>query len=118
MRHPVSLDAAVTLLRSQTVADVLVESKVDKVCTMKGCWLGLKTAHGEIHVTFKDESFFVPPTLMGKTVLVQGKLRKVVVTLEEAKHHAKEVGGDPAAVQEPAVRYELVASGLQVKTWP
>lgn len=76
----------------QTAADVLVEGKVDKVCEMKGCWLGLKGASGNAHVTFKDESFFVPQTLIGKTVRVLGKLTKVVTKAE--------------------VRYEMVASGL------
>ena len=49
---------------------------------------------GEVHVTFKDYAFFVPPTLLGKTVLAQGELKKVTMTLEQTRHYVKE----PAAI--------------------
>ena len=66
-------------------------------------------------MTFKDYAFFVPPTLMGKTVLAQGELKKVAMTLEETKHYVKDAGGDPATVTEPRAHYELTASGVLVK---
>lgn len=116
MKSAVPLEAAVKQLDGKATANVLVESKVDKVCAAAGCWLGLKSASGEIHVTFKDEAFFVPPTLIGKTVLAQGKLGKVTMTLEQTRQYVKDAGGDPATVKQPSVRYELVASGLEVKT--
>ena len=71
---------------------MLVESTVAKVCEQRGCWIALKSTSSQLHVTFKDEAFFVPSTLIGKTVLVEGKLTKA------------------------GPRYELVASGLQVKS--
>jgi hypothetical protein len=92
MQQPVTLDAAVQQLGDRAAADVLVESTVAKVCEQRGCWLALKSATSQLHVTFKDEAFFVPASLVGKTVLVQGKLSRT------------------------AAGYELVASGLQVKT--
>jgi hypothetical protein len=95
MKDPITLEAAVAQLDAASTADVLIESKVDKVCKMEGCWLGLKSASSELHVTFKDHSFFVPQTLIGKTVLVQGRLSKVT---------------------QPSVRYELVASGVEVRS--
>ena len=55
---------------------MLVESTVAKVCEQRGCWIALKSASSQLHVTFKDEAFFVPSTLIGKTVLVEGKLTK------------------------------------------
>jgi hypothetical protein len=116
MKHPVSLEAAVKQLGDRAAADVLLESKVDKVCSARGCWIGLKSASGEIHVTFENEAFFVPLTLMGKTVLAQGRLTKVEMTLAETREYVKDSGGDPATVNKPGVRYELVASGLEVKT--
>jgi hypothetical protein len=71
---------------------VLVESTVAKVCEQRGCWLALKSASSQLHVTFKDEAFFVPVSLVGKTVLVEGRLSK------------------------DADGYQLVANGLQVKS--
>lgn len=116
MTQAVTLEAAVAQLGNKASADVLVEGQVDKVCKAKGCWLGLKSASSELHVTFKDYAFFVPPSLIGKTVLVEGKLSKVAMTLEETKHYVQDAGGDPATVTEPRMHYELVASGVQVKT--
>ena len=116
LKHPVSLDEAVKQLGARNAADVLVESTVEKVCEVRGCWIGLRSASGEIHVTFKDEAFFVPMTLMGKTVLAQGRLSKVQMTLDETRRYVKHNGGDPAKVSQPGVRYEIVADGLEVKS--
>jgi hypothetical protein len=92
LKSPLKLEAAVQQLGDRAAADVLVEATVAKVCEQRGCWLVLKSASSQLHVTFKDEAFFVPATLIGKTVLVEGKL-------------TKEASG-----------YEIVANGLQVKT--
>ena len=92
MKNPLTLEAAVQSLGDQAAAHVLVESTVKQVCAQRGCWIALESAASKLHVTFKDEAFFVPSTLIGKTVLVEGKLSK----------------NGPG--------YELVASGLQVKS--
>jgi hypothetical protein len=92
LKTPLTLEAAVQTLGDRDTADVLVESTVAKVCEQRGCWIGLKSASSALHVTFKDEAFFVPASLIGKTVLVEGKLTK----------------NGPS--------YALVASGLQVKS--
>ena len=115
MKNPITLESAVKQLDGKSTATVLVESKVDKVCEAKGCWLGLKSASSELHVTFKDYAFFVPSSLIGKTVRVEGKLEKVTMTLQETKEYVKDEGGDPATVTQPRVHYELVASGVEVK---
>lgn len=92
LKNPLTLEAAVQRLGDQPAATVLVESTVAKVCEQRGCWLALKSASSQLHVTFKDEAFFVPVSLVGKTVLVEGKLSK------------------------DADGYQLVANGLQVKS--
>ena len=116
MQDPMTLEAAVKQLQGKPSATVLVEAEVGSICQVKGCWIGLKSTASELHVTFKDYAFFVPPTLMGKTVLAQGELKKVTMTLEETKHYVKDAGGDPATVTQPRVHYELTASGVQVKS--
>jgi hypothetical protein len=116
LRNPVSLEAATRALGDAGTARVLVQSKVDKVCEVRGCWIGLKSDSGDIHVTFKDESFFVPLSLKGKTVIAQGLLSRVPMTLEQTRQRVKAEGGDPAAVKRPGVRYEMVASGIVVKS--
>lgn len=114
-KNPVSLQTAIGQLDKAPVANVLVESKVDKVCTVKGCWMGLTSKSGDVRVTFKDYGFFVPPKLVGKTVLVEGTLEKVTMSLEETKHYVKDAGGDPSKVTEPRVEYRIVATGIEVK---
>jgi hypothetical protein len=113
--RPISLPEAIKQLDQKPVANVLVESKVEKVCTVKGCWMGLTNAAGDVRVTFKDYAFFVPPSLIGKTVLVEGTLEKVTMSLEDTKHYVKDAGGDPSKVTQPRVEYRIVAKGVEVK---
>lgn len=114
-RQAISLESAIQQLTTQRSAAVLVQSKVDKVCTAKGCWLGLATAKGDVRVTFKDYGFFVPPNIVGKTVWVEGVLEKVTLSLAQSKHYVEDAGGDPAAVTQPRVEYRIVARGVEVK---
>jgi hypothetical protein len=114
--HPVALSAAIKQLDSRATAPVLVEAKVDKICVVKGCWLGLVNDKDDVRVTFKDYAFFVPPSLIGKTVIVEGVLEKVTMTLEDTKHYVKDAGGDPSTVTRPRVEYRIVASGVEVKS--
>ncbi len=113
---PVSLQVAIQQLQRKPTAHVVVESKVDKICEAKGCWLGLTSTAGDIRVTFKDYAFFVPPSLIGKTVIVEGTLEKITMSLDETKHYVKDAGGDPSTVTQPRIEYRIVASGVAVKS--
>jgi Domain of unknown function (DUF4920) len=115
-KDPVSLQVAIKQLGNAGTANVLIESTVDKVCVVKGCWLGLTDAKSDARVTFKDYAFFVPSSLIGKRVIVEGKLEKVTMSLDETRHYVKDAGGDPATVTQPRLEYRIVASGVQVKT--
>jgi hypothetical protein len=112
---PTSLESAIKQLDKADSADVLVAAKVEKICVVKGCWMGLVSSSGDVRVTFKDYAFFVPPSLIGKQVVVDGKLQKVTMTLDETKHYVKDAGGDPATVTQPRVEYRIVANGVEVK---
>ena len=115
-KNPLTLQAALKKLDSTPTADVLIESKVDKVCVVKGCWMALTNEKQDVRVTFKDYGFFVPSSIIGKTVLVEGKLEKVVMSLEDTKHYVKDAGGDPTTVTQPRTEYRIVASGVEVKS--
>lgn len=115
-KNPLSLAAALEKLDAASSADVLIESKVDKVCVVKGCWMALTNAKDDVRVTFKDYGFFVPASIIGKTVIVQGTLEKVVMSLEDTKHYVKDAGGDPSTVTQPRTEYRIVASGVAVKS--
>lgn len=114
-KSPLSLQAAIKQLDDKPKADVLIESKVDAVCVVKGCWMALTDTGGDVRVTFKDYGFFVPSSIIGKTVLVEGTLEKVVMSLEDTKHYVKDAGGDPSTVTQPRTEYRIVANGVKVK---
>lgn len=111
---PVTLKAAIQQLDSKPKTDVLIQSKVDAVCVVKGCWMALTDTVGDVRVTFKDYGFFVPSSIIGKTVLIEGTLEKVVMSLEDTKHYVKDAGGDPSTVTQPRTEYRIVASGVRV----
>lgn len=60
------------LLKDKESADIKVKGVVASVCTARGCFLYLKTATGKIYVKTKDDAFFVPVSLKGKTVVIKG----------------------------------------------
>lgn len=113
-RQAVSVDSAIKQLAGKSRTQVVLQSKVGKVCQAKGCWLGLTNASGDVRVTFKDYAFFVPPNLVGKTVMVEGTLEKVTMSLADTKHYVEDSGGAPSKVTQPRVEYRLLASGVEV----
>jgi hypothetical protein len=70
--NAISPDALPDLLKEKESAEVKVKGKVVDVCKSRGCFLYLKTATGKIYIKTKDDTFFVPVALNGKTVVVQG----------------------------------------------
>ena len=118
LTEPLSLQQALTRFNSSSADNtetVLVAARVGAVCQQKGCWLSLEDDAGTVRVTFKDYGFFVPFGIKGKTVLVQGELERVAMSLEETKHYVADAGGNPDEVTEPQVEYRMVASGVEIK---
>jgi uncharacterized protein YdeI (BOF family) len=113
---PIPVEKAIKSLADGASERVVVEGRVDSVCRIKGCWMGFRTDAGDVRVTFKDYAFFVPDTIVGKTVQVEGELQKVRLSLEESRHLVEDAGGDPALVTEPIVEYRLVARGVEVRS--
>ncbi|MCW8195934.1 DUF4920 domain-containing protein [Proteobacteria bacterium 005FR1] len=113
-RSPVSVVSAIQQLDANDRLAVTVRGQVDSVCQVKGCWMGFATEAGDVRVTFKDYGFFVPFSVLGKSVVAEGELEKVTLSLAESKHLVEDAGGDPAQVVEPIVEYRLVATGVKV----
>ena len=68
----ISPDILADLLKDKESAEVKVLGKVVDVCKMRGCFLYMKTATGKLYIKTKDDAFFVPLALNGKTIVVQG----------------------------------------------
>lgn len=111
LENPVTLDQA---LKGDLSKEQLIKANVTKVCKMKGCWLMLQGPSEEYRVTFSEYGTTVPMSLIGKTVLVQGKIKKKTLTLKQTKHYIEDEGGDPSKVTEPRTEYRVVATGVKL----
>ncbi len=94
---------------------VLVEGEVLDVCPMMGCWMEIKSdVEGEkIKVKVKDGDIVFPEEAKGKIALVEGKVYKIDLTVDEAveyfEHQAEERGDefDPSTVSEGVTIYQI-----------
>ena len=68
----ISPDKLPDMLKEKPSVDVKVKGQVLSVCKAKGCFVYMKTATGKIYIKTKDDAFFVPLALKGKTVVVKG----------------------------------------------
>lgn len=100
---------------TKAVQPILLEAKIDKVCLKKGCWMTIKSKTRDMRVIFKDYSFFVPTSIVGKTVYAEGFVKEEKLTLAETKHFVQDEGGDPSKVTEPITDYQFEAIGVVVK---
>lgn len=99
---------------------VLVEGKVRRNCTAKGCWMELSTGMDKAlpgcRVTFKDYGFFVPLDSAGATARVEGAVASQTVSAREVAHMEGE-GATFAnkADDGSAVEVRLVATGVELR---
>lgn len=95
---------------------IVVTAEVVDVCSAKGCWLSLKDGNSEVRVTFKDYGFFVPSSLKGRTVKVQGVLREEVISEADRKHYAEDAGASDeeiSAITGDAKEFTFEATGVK-----
>ena len=96
--------------------DVKFESKVNKVCKAKGCWMKVDLGNDEASmVKFKDYGFFVPMNSEERKVIVNGKAYVTEVTVKELKHIAKDAGktdDEIAQIKNPEYSYAFIADGV------
>jgi hypothetical protein len=114
-QKPIGVDEAISQFKTKKSAGpFLLEAQIDQVCKKKGCWMTIKSKSRDMRVIFKDYSFFVPVSITGKNVLVEGSVTEKQLTLAETKHFVEDAGGDPSKVTEPMMDYQFVASGVKV----
>lgn len=99
---------------------VLVEGKVRRACSRKGCWMELAEsadpASASCRVTFKDYGFFVPTSSAGAEARVQAVVRIERVRSETVEHLESE--GARFAHKNPdgtADEVRLVASAVELR---
>jgi hypothetical protein len=108
------------LMADKDSLDVKLTGEIEKTCKMKGCWMTVKTSdNSTMRVTFANYGFFVPKEGMeGKTAIMQGKVSKIVNSVETLRHYAQDEGKSAeeiAAITEPQEEYTFVATGVLIE---
>jgi hypothetical protein len=105
---------------SHVDATVRVSGRVADVCQAKGCWMVITPedtddAAAMIRVTMKDHAFSVDKQGAGSVTQLEGVLKAVEVDAETVEHYASEGGAGDAVPEKQGMKYELVASAVQMK---
>lgn len=93
--------------------DVLIETRVGKVCQKKGCFFVATEGALAIRVSFKDYGFFVPTDSGGKDVTLVGQLVQRDLSPEQAAHFNADIR-DGAATLSPGSVFEIVAEAVRI----
>lgn len=92
-----------------------------KVCQAKGCWMTMQVSDDQnMHVSFKDYSYFVPKDIDGKESVIEGYAYMETMTVDELKHYAEDAGKTQEeidAITEPETKLSFVADGVIVKDY-
>lgn len=113
----VSLDKVIENYGKYSNSEVVMEANVDNVCSKKGCWMTLKGTEKPFRVTFQDYSFFVPISLKGKKILVNGEVKRKVMSIKERRHYMEDAGASKeeiAAITTPSYEYRIIAKGVKL----
>jgi hypothetical protein len=95
----IDLAAMSTAMKNESKLDLKIKGKVAEVCSKKGCWMIMKMDNGEdLRITFKDYKIFVPKTLEGKEVILDGFAYTDTTTIEDQQHYAKDAGKGVAEI--------------------
>lgn len=93
--------------------EVLVATRIAKVCQKKGCFFVAQEGPSTARVTFKEYGFFIPTDSGGKDVVLAGTFSRKSVSKEQAEHYAEDLGEAPAAMPEK-YEYSIVASAVKI----
>lgn len=92
--------------------EVLVTTRIAKVCQKKGCFFIATEGAATARISFKDYGFFVPTDAGGKEVLLLGTFSRTTVSEKEAEHFASDLGETTASPEQ--FQYSIVASAVQI----
>lgn len=93
--------------------DVLVETRIAKVCQKKGCFFVAQHEADTVRVTFEDYGFFIPTDSGGKTVMLAGTFSRKPLSREQAEHYAADAG-EAMPESPPEFEYAILATGVSI----
>lgn len=95
---------------------ILVSARAIDVSPDDGSWMTVESDSGiVVRVVMKGHSFSVPSSLIGKEVLIYGRLLRHVITEDDRKHIAQEHGATQTEIDSisgDAIEYLLTATGV------
>jgi hypothetical protein len=113
------MNAKYDKLKKGDTIDVKFTSKIQDVCSKKGCWMNLDLGNNEkAFVKFKDYAFFMPLNSAGSETIVSGKAFVSITSVDELKHYAKDAGKSKAEIDKitkPEKSYGFMADGVLIK---
>ena len=95
--------------------EVMVETRIAKVCQKKGCFFVATEGATSARITFKDYGFFIPTDSGGKTVTLLGVFSRVPISKEQAEHYSADLG-EPSTAPTADFEYSIVASAIRLPT--
>jgi hypothetical protein len=114
---PIS-DAVAKLNSGKDEVDGKIKAKIVEVCEKKGCWLKLDLGDGQTAtVKMKDYGFFLPLAAKGKTVVIDGEIKRKTTSVAELKHYAEDAKKSKEeidAIKEPKTEVRILAKGIVV----
>lgn len=110
---PLSLNEVIKENDKYQDQQVLLQTRIAKVCQKKGCFFVAQEGENTARVSFKDYGFFIPTDSGGKDVLLQGVYSRKSVSQEEAEHYAEDLG-ETAPVQPGRFEYSIVATAVKI----
>ncbi len=93
--------------------EVLLQTRIAKVCQKKGCFFVAQDGANTARVSFKDYGFFIPTDSGGKDVVLQGVYSRKAVSQKEAEHYAEDLG-EPGAADPGRYEYSIVATAVKI----
>ncbi|MFK8013905.1 MAG: DUF4920 domain-containing protein [Gammaproteobacteria bacterium] len=109
-----SLGALVANSEAYIDKDVVVDTRIAKVCQKKGCFFVATDGATTARVTFKDYGFFIPTDAGGKEVSLAGTFSRKALSKKDAAHYASDLGDDAPATDAPKFEYVIVASSIRI----
>lgn len=96
---------------------VAIEATPEKVCEKSGCWMVLKDGKHQVRTLFKDYGFFVPASIVGKKVRVQGVMEQKKISAATRRHFLKDAGAkleEIKKIKTSEVQYQFTADAVEV----
>jgi hypothetical protein len=93
--------------------EIILETRVAKVCRKKGCFFVATEGANSARITFKDYGFFIPTDAGGKPVTLAGTFERKPFSAEQAAHYAEDLG-ESAPENPPAYEYTIVATAVRL----